>query len=153
MPKIYISPLIRNIVISLANKYIPGIPGQPQYVLIDVCINKTHFLICACYRAPGIGFLAEFEHGLVSLRSCHYNGRLQFRLTCTNHLWWNFTDYTILLLQHVTSTVTGHTSPCYFWHDAGYHCFSDLYLITYHGQCSAPRLSKHDLIFCTYKLI
>lgn len=130
--------------------------ARPEYMFLDICVNKTHFLICVCYRAPGIGFLAEFERDLVSLlpRYGHvvvmgdFNSDLlgpptydQRSLTSMFYS----CGMTVLPLQATHHTATADTLLDLI-------VVSDPALIAHHGQFPAPGLSKHDLIFCIYKL-
>lgn len=131
-------------------------PGRPEFMFLDVCVGVTHVLVSVCYRAPHLGYLAEYELALLDLlpRYSHvivmgdFNtdllGPLTYDKTFLTNMFQSF-SMTILPLK-----ATHHTSTADTWLDVMAVCDPDL--VAYHSQVPAPGLSKHDLIFCVYNL-
>lgn len=134
-----------------------SLAARPEFMFFEVRVTGTPMLVGVCYRAPGLGFLDEFEHVLLDLmvRYSHviimgdFNSNLlgpathdQTYLTTMFHS----CGMTILPLQ-----ATHHTSTCDTWLDV--MAISDSTHIVHHGQLSVPGLSKHDLVFCVYRLL
>lgn len=132
------------------------IPDRPEFIFLDVCVNETHVLLSVCYRAPNLGFMAEYELALLDLMARYSHvivmgdfntdllGPPTYDNTFLNNMFQSF-NLSVLPLR-----ATHHTSTSETWLDL--MAVSDMDLVAHYGQVPAPGLSRHDLLFCVYKL-
>ena len=81
--------------------------ARPEHLFLDVCVNGTHVLVGVCYRAPGLGYLAEFEHVLLDLmaRYSHVIVMGDFNTQIRP----NLLDYDVPHVRHDNTTDTSYS--------------------------------------------
>lgn len=131
--------------------------GHPEYLLLDVCINRTHVLIAVYYRPPDLSYLllAEFEQVFMDFLARYrhvivmgdFNSNL---LTQTNEQVYLTNTLFSCNLTILPLHATHHTATTDTWLDI--MAVADPDLVVNHGQQSVSGLSRHDLVFCVYRL-
>jgi len=131
-------------------------PNKPEYIFLDVCINHAHVLVAVCYRPPNIGYMAEFEGVLLDLmaRYRHVIVMGDFNADLLGPATYDQTNLTSMFqscnMTILTLDATHHSSTADTWLDV--MAVTDAAHVAHHGQLPAPGLSRHDLIFCVYRL-
>ncbi|XP_039282681.1 uncharacterized protein LOC111048567 [Nilaparvata lugens] len=132
------------------------IANQTEFMFLNVSVRGVHLLVCVCYKAPDIGSIREFEKSLLDLMTGFkhvivmgdFNTNL-LDLSSVNRSnfvsMFNCCNMSILPMQ-----ATHHTATAETWLDVA--AVGDASLVAHHGQLSVPGISKHDLIFCAYRL-
>lgn len=130
--------------------------GRPEFMFLDVCVNRTHILVSVCYRAPNLRHLQEFELVLLDLmaRYSHVLVMGDLNIDLLGPVTYDQT-YLTTFFHSCNMTIlpldaTHHTANSDTWLDI--MTVSDPTQVPHHGQCPAPGLSKHDLIYLVYNL-
>lgn len=142
--------------VSVLHQSDTSVPGRPEYLFLDVNVNGTHILVSVCYRPPHVGFLANFEHILLDLMVSYSHVIVMgdFNTDLLGPPTYDKTYLTTLFdacsMTILPFTATHHTATADTWLDL--ITVSDPTLVIHHEQVPAPCFSRHDLIFCVYRI-
>lgn len=145
----------KNITVKMLYKT-DGLPGKPEFVVLEIGTGKNRFLFISIYRPPKVGFGSELEEALLKY-AINFEHVI---VTGDFNVDFNESSFDRIYLSNLFRTCdlflvpmksTHITSTSETWIDL--MLVSDPDAICRHGQTPVPGLSKHHLIYLVYNII